>query len=102
MCQGVSLPLLDASDPRGLSDYEPIRDSDFKCTGGGMGNGDMLIAVNGQGNSRGRPAGSGWYLVTLDEDARPRRLVRTGASSTQRVTPPPAASRCWTRRTTSS
>jgi hypothetical protein len=42
-------------------------DGDFKCTAGGTGSGDMLIAINGQGNSRGRPAGSGWYLVTLDE-----------------------------------
>ena len=40
---------------------------DFKCQNGGTGTGDMLIAVNGKGNSRGRPAGSGWYLVTVDE-----------------------------------
>jgi hypothetical protein len=42
-------------------------DSDFACSGGGVGSGDMLIAVNGQGNPRGRPAGSGWYVVTLDD-----------------------------------
>jgi hypothetical protein len=42
-------------------------DGDFKCTSGGTGSGDLLIAINGQGNPRGRPAGSGWYLVTLDE-----------------------------------
>jgi hypothetical protein len=41
---------------------------DFKCKNGGTGTGDMLIAVNGKGNSRGRPAGSGFYVVTLDED----------------------------------
>ena len=40
---------------------------DFKCQGGGTGTGDMLIAINGKGNPRGRPAGSGWYVVTLDE-----------------------------------
>jgi hypothetical protein len=42
-------------------------EGDFPCQGGGAGSGDLLIAVNGKGNSRGRPAGSGWYLVTLDE-----------------------------------
>jgi hypothetical protein len=42
-------------------------DGDFKCKGGGKGEGDMLIAVNCAGNSRGRPAGSGWYVVDLDE-----------------------------------
>jgi len=42
-------------------------EGEFPCAGGGTGTGDMLIAINGQGNSRGRPAGSGWYLVTLDE-----------------------------------
>jgi hypothetical protein len=42
-------------------------DGDFKCKGGGTGEGDMLIAVNTAGNSRGRPAGSGWYVVDLDE-----------------------------------
>jgi hypothetical protein len=42
-------------------------EGEFPCQGGGTGSGDMLIAINGKGNSRGRPAGSGWYLVTLDE-----------------------------------
>src|SRR5258707_776881 len=42
-------------------------DGDFKCKDGGMAEGDLLIGINGQGNSRGRPAGSGFYLVTLDE-----------------------------------
>ena len=42
-------------------------DGDFKCQVGGTGAGDMLILINGKGNPRGRPAGSGWYLVTLDE-----------------------------------
>ena len=42
-------------------------DGDFTCANGGTGNGGLLIAINGQGNSRGRPAGSGWYAVSLDE-----------------------------------
>jgi hypothetical protein len=42
-------------------------DGDFKCDGGGTGEGEMLIAVNVDGNSRGKPAGSGWYAVSLDE-----------------------------------
>jgi hypothetical protein len=42
-------------------------EGDFACSTGGEGDGDMLIAVNGQGNPRGRAAGSGWYVVTLDE-----------------------------------
>ena len=42
-------------------------DGDFKCKGGGMGDGSLLIAVNTAGNSRKRPAGSGWYVVDLDE-----------------------------------
>ena len=42
-------------------------EGDFPCQGGGTGSGDLLIAINGKGNSRGRAAGSGWYLVTLDE-----------------------------------
>jgi len=42
-------------------------DGDFQCRNAGTGTGDMLVAINGQGNSRGRPTGSGWYLVTVDE-----------------------------------
>ena len=42
-------------------------EGEFPCKGGGIGSGDMLVAINGQGNARGRPAGSGWYVVTLDE-----------------------------------
>lgn len=40
---------------------------DFTCSGGGTANGDMLVAVYGEGNTDGVPAGSGWYLVTVDE-----------------------------------
>ncbi len=42
-------------------------DGDFKCKGGGVGEGSLLIAVNAAGNGRGRPVGSGWYVVELDE-----------------------------------
>lgn len=42
-------------------------DGEFKCKGGGVGEGSLLIAVNCADNSRGRPAGSGWYVVALDE-----------------------------------
>ena len=41
-------------------------EGEFKCKDGGKGTGSMLIAVNQAGNSRGRPAGSGWYIVDLD------------------------------------
>ena len=36
------------------------------CAGGGTATADMLIAINGKGNARHRPAGSGFYLVSLD------------------------------------
>jgi hypothetical protein len=42
-------------------------DGDFKCKGGGTGEGSLLIAVNTAGNGRKRPAGSGWYVMELDE-----------------------------------
>ena len=42
-------------------------DGDFKCKGGGVGEGSLLVAVNAAGNGRGRPVGSGWYVVDLDE-----------------------------------
>jgi hypothetical protein len=42
-------------------------ETDFSCAdGAGEGRGAMLMAINGQGNNRNRPAGSGWYLVELD------------------------------------
>ena len=41
----------------------------FKCKGGGAaGRGDMLIAVNLAGNLRRRPAGSGFWATSIDED----------------------------------
>jgi hypothetical protein len=39
----------------------------FTCKNGGTGEGDLLIAINGSGNPRKRPAGSGFYVVSLDE-----------------------------------
>ena len=41
-------------------------DGEFTCKDGGKGAGSLLIAVNQEGNSRGKPAGSGWYVVSLD------------------------------------
>jgi hypothetical protein len=41
----------------------------FKCKGGGaVGSGDMLIAINLAGNLRRRPAGSGFWAASVDED----------------------------------
>ena len=39
----------------------------FPCKNGGSGAGDLLIAINGKGNPRGRPAGSGFFVVSLDK-----------------------------------
>jgi hypothetical protein len=38
----------------------------FACQSGGQGNGEMLVAIYGDGNARQRPTGSGWYVVGLD------------------------------------
>ena len=38
----------------------------FTCKNGGTASGDLLIAVNGDGNPRKRPAGSGFWLADLD------------------------------------
>ena len=42
-------------------------DGDFTCANGKPASGGMLIAIFGQGNPSKRPAGSGWYAVSLDE-----------------------------------
>lgn len=42
-------------------------DNSFRCGKGGTGNGQMLVAVYGDGNARGRPEGSGWWVASLDE-----------------------------------
>jgi len=36
------------------------------CADGSPATADMLIAINGAGNARHRPAGSGFYVVSLD------------------------------------
>jgi hypothetical protein len=46
--------------------YLYAEQDDLKCKGGGGATGDMLIAVNGKDNTKKRPAGSGFYVATLD------------------------------------
>ena len=41
-------------------------DASFRCAGGGTGNGGMLVAVYGVGNTHGRPSGSGWWVANLE------------------------------------
>ncbi len=36
------------------------------CTDGAPATADLLVAINGEANSRQRPAGSGFYVVSLD------------------------------------
>src|SRR5262245_46380765 len=38
----------------------------FTCMNGNTGDGDLLIALYGKGNTAGRPAGSGWWVASLD------------------------------------
>ncbi len=40
----------------------------FKCKNGKTGSGAVLVGVNGKDNPRNRPAGSGFYAVSLDKD----------------------------------
>ena len=40
----------------------------FRCKSGAFGSGDMLVAVNLAGNLRRRPAGSGFWAASVDED----------------------------------
>jgi hypothetical protein len=42
-------------------------DGTFTCANGGTGDGGMLIALYGDGNTYKKPAGSGWYAVGLDK-----------------------------------
>ncbi|HMF92441.1 MAG TPA: hypothetical protein VKL40_17475 [Candidatus Angelobacter sp.] len=39
----------------------------FTCQNGTTGNGELLVAVNGEGNPNGRPVGSGFWLASLDK-----------------------------------
>jgi hypothetical protein len=41
----------------------------FTCKNGATGSGELLIAVNGAGNKWGRPAGSGFWLASMDKAA---------------------------------
>jgi hypothetical protein len=40
---------------------------DFKCKNGAEGSGGILMGINGAGNPRKRPVGSGFYVVDLDK-----------------------------------
>ncbi|MGH9364033.1 MAG: hypothetical protein ACRD1B_02035, partial [Thermoanaerobaculia bacterium] len=42
-------------------------DDPFTCRNGGTGDGNMLVAVYGKGNTYKKPAGSGWYVAELDK-----------------------------------
>jgi hypothetical protein len=66
----------------------------FKCKGGGaVGRGDMLIAVNLAGNLRRRPAGSGFWATSIDED----ECGAAFAGSIRTVLTRAAVSSMWTR-----
>jgi hypothetical protein len=41
----------------------------FTCKNGATGTGELTIAVNGTGNKWGRPAGSGFWLASMDKGA---------------------------------
>ncbi len=42
-------------------------EDDFTCQDGSPGSGGILMGINGADNPRKRPAGSGFYIVSLDE-----------------------------------
>src|SRR3990170_8962942 len=42
-------------------------EDDFTCKNGAVGSGAILMGINGADNPRKRPAGSGFYIVSLDE-----------------------------------
>jgi hypothetical protein len=39
----------------------------FTCSNGSTGTGELLVAVNGAGNKRGRPVGSGFWVASMDK-----------------------------------
>ena len=43
------------------------KDGTFTCRSGANGTGEVLVAVNAAGNTRNRPAGSGFWLASLDK-----------------------------------
>jgi hypothetical protein len=46
--------------------YLYAADNGLKCKGGGDATADLLIAINGKDNVKKHPAGSGFYVATLD------------------------------------
>jgi hypothetical protein len=44
------------------------KDQTFKCNNGANGDGDVLMAIYGQGNTLHKPVGSGWFVADLDQD----------------------------------
>jgi hypothetical protein len=54
-------------DPVEKITYEYV-EKDFTCAGGtSRARGGVLIAIYGEGNKLGKPAGSGWYVAELDK-----------------------------------
>jgi hypothetical protein len=43
------------------------KEGTFKCRNGGTGTGEVLVAVNAAGNTRNRPAGSGFWAAAVDK-----------------------------------
>jgi hypothetical protein len=44
------------------------KDQSFTCKNGATGDGQVLMAVYGKGNTLGKPPGSGWFVAELDQD----------------------------------
>ncbi len=53
----------DSKDKMLFSDSEGT----FTCQNGSTGAGELLIGVNAEGNPRGRPAGSGFWVASVDK-----------------------------------
>lgn len=53
----------DSKDKMLFSDSEGT----FTCRSGATGAGELLIGVNAEGNPRGRPAGSGFWVASVDK-----------------------------------
>jgi hypothetical protein len=41
------------------------KQDNYKCADGASQNGDVLMGIYTQGNTAGKPSGSGWYVVTV-------------------------------------
>ena len=41
------------------------KQDNYQCADGTLQNGDVLMGIYTQGNSAGRPSGSGWYVVAV-------------------------------------